>query len=143
VLDTAVLVSAIRSSSGAAAEVIRLAARGKITLLVDYKLVCEYREVTLRPEHVRASAKSGEEIEAVIEMLESIAIPVFVGLKYRPLSRDPNDDMVLDIAINGRADAIVTNNVRDFGSARQFGIQVLAPRELLDVLRKGESNRAD
>jgi hypothetical protein len=49
VFDTAALISAIRSRTGAAAEIVRLAMLGKPTLLLDYKLVCEYRDVALRP----------------------------------------------------------------------------------------------
>src|SRR5208337_3389305 len=102
VLDTAALISAIRSSTGAAAEIVRLAAIGKLTLLMDLKLVCEYRDVALRPEHIAASGKTQEDAEAIIDMLEAIAVPVLVRIKHRPLSQDGNDDMVLDVAINGQ-----------------------------------------
>jgi len=143
VLDTAAQVSAIRSSTGAAAEIIRLAAVGKLTLLMDYKLVCEYREVAMRPQHIAASGRTQEDAEAIIELLEAIAAPVLVRIKHRPLSRDGNDDMVLDVAINGQADAVVTNNIRDFReAAKRFGIQVLTPRDFLIAFRKGESHHA-
>jgi putative PIN family toxin of toxin-antitoxin system len=144
VLDTAVLVSAIRSSAGASAEVVRLAALGKVGLLLDFKLVSEYRDVALRREHVHASAKTAEEIEAIIAELESLATPVLVVHKHRPLSTDANDDMVLDIAINGHADAIVTSNLRDFViPATRFGIPVLTPAEFLTALRKGHYDHAN
>jgi len=143
VLDTAALISAIRSSTGAAAEIVRLAAVGKLTLLIDYKLVCEYRDVALRPQHIAASGRASEEAEAIIEMLESIATPVLVRIMHRPLSQDGNDDMVLDVAINGQADAVATNNIKDFRTAAErFGIQSLTPREFLIAFRKGESHHA-
>jgi putative PIN family toxin of toxin-antitoxin system len=143
VLDTAALISAIRSSTGAAAEIVRLAAVGKLTLLMDYKLVCEYRDVALRPQHIAASGRTSEDAEAVIEMLEAIAVPVLVRIMHRPLSQDENDDMVLDVAINGDADAVVTNNIKDFrAAAERFGIQVLTPREFLIAFGKGEAHHA-
>ena len=143
VLDTAALISAIRSSTGAAAEIVRLTAVGKLTLLMDYKLVCEYRDVALRPQHIAASGRTSEDAEATIEMLEAIAAPVLVRIKHRPLSQDGNDDMVLDVAINGQADAVVTNNIKDFReAAERFGIQVLTPRDFLVAFRKGESHHA-
>ena len=143
VLDTAALTSAIRSSTGAAAEIVRLAAVGKLTLLLDLKLVCEYRDVALRPQHIAASGRTSEDAEAIIEMLEAIAVPVLVRIKHRPLSQDENDDMVLDVAINGQADAVVTNNIKDFRTAAErFGIQVLTPRDFLIAFRKGESHHA-
>lgn len=113
-------------------------------MLMDLKLVCEYRDVVLRPDHIRASGKTREDAEAVIRLLEAIATPVFVTIKERPLSQDANDDMVLDVAINGSADAIVTNNIRDFArAAERFGIQALTPRGFLVRMRKGESRDAD
>ena len=116
---------------------------GKLTLLMDLKLVCEYRDVALRPEHIAASGRTPGDVEAIIEMLEAIAAPVLVRIKHRPLSQDGNDDMVLDVAINGYADAVVTNNIKDFsGAAKRFGIQVLTPRDFLIAFRKVESHYA-
>ncbi len=143
VFDTAALISAIRSRTGAAAEIVRLAVLGNPRLLMDYKLVCEYRDVALRPQHIAASGGTPEDAEAIIKTLEAIAIPVLVEIKHRPLSQDENDDMVLDVAINGHADAIVTNNLKDFSpAAERFGIQVMTPRDFLIEFRKGESHHA-
>jgi predicted nucleic acid-binding protein len=62
--------------------------------------------------------------------------PVEVHFQWRPQSRDPNDEMVLEAAINGRADALVTYNVADFaGPAERFRISVLRPRELLKKVK--------
>jgi len=108
---------------------------------MDYKLVCEYRDVALRPQHVAASGRRSEDVEAIIEMLEAMAAPVLVRIKHRPLSQDGNDDTVLDVAINGQADAVVTNNIKDFrAAAERFGIQVLTPREFLIVFGKEETH---
>jgi putative PIN family toxin of toxin-antitoxin system len=138
VLDTSALISAIRSSSGAAAEIVRLALLEELTLLMDYKLVCEYRDVASRSEHIAASRRTSNAVQAVIDALESIATPVLVANMYRPLSQDENDNMVLDVTINGRADVLVTNNVKDFNEAAgRFGIKLQTPRELLMEIRKG------
>ena len=76
-------------------------------------------------------------METVIDALEAIATPVLVEIRHRPLSQDLNDDMVLDVAINGDADVLVTNNVRDFVMpAARFGIKVLTPAEFLVRIRK-------
>jgi putative PIN family toxin of toxin-antitoxin system len=140
VLDTTVVVSAIRSGSGASAEVIRLVAIGQLTLLLDFKLICEYREVVMRPQHITASGMTVRDAEAILTMLESVATPVLVLVKPRPLSQDRDDDMVIDIAINGHADAIVTNNFKGFRAAStRFGIRVLTPKELLIALKNREA----
>ncbi len=70
-------------------------------------------------------------IVEMIEALEELAEPVEVLRQIRPLSSDPDDDMVLDVAINGEADVIVTQNLKHFAVARQFGIRVLRPGELV------------
>ena len=136
-VDTSVLITALRSSAGAAAEVIRLALRGEPVVLMDYKLACEYRDVALRSEQLHMSGKSRSETKAILDALEAIANPVLVAFRYRPLSVDPDDDMVLDVAINGDADAIVTNNTRHFReAAARFHMDVLTPAELLGKIAK-------
>jgi len=132
-----VLITALRSSTGAAAEAVRLALRGELTTLMDYKLACEYRDVALRAEQLHVSGKSRAETAAILDALEAIAEPVYVALQHRLLSPDPNDDMVLDVAINGNADAIITNNTKHFrDAAERSHLEVLTPAELLSKVRK-------
>jgi putative PIN family toxin of toxin-antitoxin system len=139
VIDTSVLITALRSNAGAAAEVIRMALRSELVTLMDYKLACEYREVTLRPGHMHASGRSIADTEAIVDALEAIAEPVFVAFRHRPLSPDEDDNLVLDVAINGIADAILTNNIKDFkGPAKQFDIEVMTPVALLNNTRRRE-----
>jgi len=138
VLDTASFVTAIRSSDGAAGAVLRMIFSRQLVPLMDLKLGLEYRDVALRSEHLKVSRFNSTEVLELIEAIEAFAEPVEVVMKERPLSPDPNDDLVLDIALNGRADALVTNNTRHFAAAgRRFGIAVLTPGEMLKRIRKG------
>lgn len=140
VLDTASFVASVRSGRGAASEVVRLIVTRQLRALMDQKLGLEYRDVALRPEHIAASAMSEEEILETIRSVERQAESVYVAIRHRPLSPDPNDDMVLDVAINGRADAIVTMNKRHFkDAARRFRIAVVTPAELLELLRRKDN----
>ena len=110
--------------------------REEVVALMDFKLGLEYREVALRPEHVNASALNRGEILELIEALEAFAEPVEVLIKNRPLTSDPDDDMVMDVAINGGAEALVTGNTKHFASAgKRFGVPVLSPTELLEQIR--------
>ncbi|MGA8042864.1 MAG: putative toxin-antitoxin system toxin component, PIN family [Terracidiphilus sp.] len=137
VLDTSVLITALRSSTGAAAESLRLVLLKKLTILMDYKLACEYRDVAFRAEHLSVSGKTQEETTLLLDMLEALAEPVLVVVRHTPLSQDANDDMVLEVAINGGADAIVTNNTKHFREpAKRFHLQLLTPAELLNEFRK-------
>ena len=72
-------------------------------------------------------------LDAIIAMGE----PVPTHFLWRPQLRDPNDEMVLEAAVNGRADALVTFNVRDYGTApAQFGVEVLLPREAIARIKR-------
>lgn len=138
VFDTSSLITALRSNKGAAAEVLRLVLSGDLIILMDYKIASEYRDVALRPEHLAASRQSTDKILTLIGALEDLAEPIQIVRKPRPLSSDPNDDMILDVAINGRADAVVTQNAKHFKiAAKRYRIDVLSPVELLAALHKG------
>jgi putative PIN family toxin of toxin-antitoxin system len=132
VLDTSVVISSLRSEQGASAEVIRRAMLGDFTVLMDHKLAYEYRDVAFRGRHLHATGKSREQITDVLRLIEAQAEAVRVYFTPRPLSPDPKDDMVLDVAINGQADAIVTFNRRHFEAAGlDYNIEIVSPAELL------------
>jgi predicted nucleic acid-binding protein len=138
VLDTASFVTAVRSSDGAAGEVGRMIFGEELVPLMDHKLGLEYRDVGVRSEHVSASALSKREILGLIEAMEAFAESVEVVMKTRPLSSHPSDYLVLDVAINGGAEALITSNKKHFaGAGKRFGIPVLSPAELLEKTRKG------
>jgi predicted nucleic acid-binding protein len=66
-----------------------------------------------------------------------MAEPVKTHVLWRPQLRDPGDEMVLETAINGRADGLVTFNVRDFGTVpARFGIEVMIPRKVIGRMRR-------
>jgi predicted nucleic acid-binding protein len=73
----------------------------------------------------------------LLDVLEALAEPVLIVVRHAPLSQDANDDMVLEVAINGRADAIVTNNTKHFREpAKRFRLEVMTPAELLNEFRQ-------
>jgi putative PIN family toxin of toxin-antitoxin system len=137
-VDTSVVVSALRSSAGASAKLIQLILLREVTLCLDYKMICEYRDVATRPEHRKASELSVRQIADYLSVLEDMAEPIRMKRRYRNLSPDPADDMVLEVAINATADAIVTHNLRHLKEpGNRFGIHVFTPGESLEWIRKG------
>jgi putative PIN family toxin of toxin-antitoxin system len=132
VLDTDVVVAAMRSPRGASAAILRAARQGRATLLASLPLALEYEAVASRAEHRLAAGLSEREVMVFLTAVVAMAEPVTTHFLWRPQLRDPGDEMVLEAAINGRADALVTFNVRDFGTVpAQFGVEILLPREAI------------
>ena len=135
-LDTDVMVAALRSSRGASRLLLLGALDGGFQLLLSVPLILEYEAVLSRPEHLAACGLSAAEIGRVLDDLAGIAQPVSLSFRWRPRLSDPDDDMVLETAVNGNADAIVTFNQRDFEAAvRDFGCAVILPGAALGQMR--------
>ena len=131
-MDTDVVVAAMRSPSGASAELLRRIDRGDCQLLLSVPMLFEYEEVCHRAVHKTAAGLSSGEVSVFLDGLVDMAEPVEAHLTWRPQLRDPDDEMVLEVAVNGQADMIVTFNTKDFGSApERFGIVALLPRDAL------------
>jgi putative PIN family toxin of toxin-antitoxin system len=136
VIDTSVIVSSLRSASGASNAIMRLVASQRIVALATIALFLEYEEVLKRPEQRLAHGLRVDEIDRFLAALASACEPVEIRFQWRPQLSDADDEIVLDAAVNGRADAIVTHNLRDFRQAgKRFGLRVLLPGELLKETR--------
>jgi putative PIN family toxin of toxin-antitoxin system len=132
VLDTSVLVAGLRSGLGASARLLGLVADGIVTPLISTPLFLEYEDVLKRPGHLQAMAMTEEAMDGFLSALASASEAVEVHYKWRPQVRDPGDEMVLEAAINGRAAALVTHNLRDLADAgNAFGIPVIRPGDAL------------
>jgi len=137
VLDTDVLIAAFRSDRGASRQLLLGALDRRFELLLSVPLILEYEAVLTRPEHLAACELSAGEVERVLDDLASVARRVRLAFRWRPRLSDANDDMVLETAVNGNADAIVTFNQRDFDEARKdFDCAVILPREALERTRR-------
>ena len=106
-------------------------------MLLSVPLALEYEAVCRRSEHRVAAGLSEKQVEIFLDAIIAMGEPVPTHFLWRPQLRDPNDEMVLEAAVNGRADALVTFNVRDYGTAAsQFGVEVLLPREAIARIRR-------
>ena len=132
ILDTAIMVAAIRSDAGTSRRLLVAGLERRLTILVSVSLMIEYEAVMTRAEHLKASGLTADDIDVLLDAVAAVAEPVRLAFLWRPVVRDPDDDMVLEAAVNGRADALVTFNLRDFSdSAKRFGIAVISPGEAL------------
>ena len=134
VMDTSIIVAALRTRRGAANAVLRLVAQRRLVALATAPLFLEYEDVLKRPEQQLVHGLTADAVDRLLAELAALLEPVEIHFRWRPQARDPSDEMVLEVAINGSADALVTYNVADFRSAgERFGIPIVRPA---DVLRK-------
>jgi predicted nucleic acid-binding protein len=104
---------------------------------VSVPLALEYEAVCSEAEHRLAAGLNEREVEIFLDAVVAMAEPVETHFLWRPQLRDPGDEMVLEAAVNGQADLLVTFNVRDFGDVpSRFGIELMIPRDALERIRQ-------
>ena len=106
--DTDVIVASRRSRSGASHALLRALQAGKLTAVASVPMMLEYESVLMRSEQRLATGMSAQDVQDFLNELAALLIPVTTWFLWRPRLRDPDDEMVLDAAINGGAEAIVT-----------------------------------
>ena len=136
-LDTDVLVAGLWSATGASHRLLELLDEQRFEAVANVSMMLEYEAVLKRPENLQAAGLTAAEIDEFLDSFSLIAIRVPSFFLWRPALRDPADEHVLEAAINGQADAIVTFNVRHFALATsRFGLYLLRPGEVLRRLEK-------
>lgn len=130
VLDTNVIVAAVRSPVGASAELLRRVLTNRLTALCSVPLFLEYEAVLSRPEQLAAAGVSLYDVANLLNVLAGAIQHVKIQFLWRPQLRDSTDDMVLEAAVNGQATAIISFNLRDFlPQAQSFGLRVITPAQ--------------
>jgi putative PIN family toxin of toxin-antitoxin system len=132
VLDTNVLVAALRSNRGASFRLLSQIDSGRFEVCVSVPLVIEYEAVLFR--QARSLGLSRRDVGDVLDYLCAVAHRQSIFFLWRPQLRDPNDDMVLEVAVAAGCRYLVTFNKGDFGSGHPFSIRVVTPREFLQAI---------
>jgi putative PIN family toxin of toxin-antitoxin system len=130
--DTSVLVAAVRSSQGASFRILQLVGDSRWELNLSPALLFEYEEVVTI--HAKKFWPEPGRLSDLLNFLIAHSNRPRISYSWRPLLRDADDDMVLELAIAAQAGFIVTHNVRDFVGAERFGVGVLTPAEFLRKL---------
>jgi putative PIN family toxin of toxin-antitoxin system len=132
VLDTNVIVSALRSSEGASHSLLMALDDPRLKVYLSVTLVLEYESV-LKRSSTGIRLNSAEK-DAVLDHLCQVGIRQKVHFLWRPFLKDPSDDMVLELAVAAGADKIVTFNQVDFKGVEKFGIRAVRPQDILKLL---------
>ena len=128
VLDTNAVVSALRSRRGAAFRGVNAVGGTWFDIAISVPIVLEYEAALVAQ---RAPEISESDIRTALDYLCTVGRGQEVFFLWRPTLRDPNDDMVLELAVAAQCVAIVTYNLRDFAGAERFGLEVWTPADLL------------
>ena len=136
VLDTDVVTSAFISPDGASRQLLLDALDGKFSLLLSTPLLVEYESVLRRVEHLTRARATDAEVTEILDALARICIPVVFDYSWRPSGAHADDELVVETAVNGHAEALVTFNLRDVrAAATTFGFEALRPGPLLRRMR--------
>jgi putative PIN family toxin of toxin-antitoxin system len=132
VLDTNVLVSALRSRRGASFRILSLIDEKLFEVAISVPLILEYEAVAKRQS--RQLGLTHSDIDDILDYLCTVSAHREIFFLWRPVLRDPKDDLVLEVAVESECDYLITHNLRDFDAARTFGIRVMNPRSFLKAI---------
>lgn len=126
------LVAGLSSRLGASFALLQAAAQRRVQIVASATLWLEYEEVLKRDEIRKLHGLGIGEIDEFLNGLANLVTPVELHFSWRPQLRDANDEMVLQAAVNGRVDALVTHNISDFDLAKdRFSLSVWTPARAL------------
>ena len=133
-MDTNVIVAGFRSRRGASNALLRLVDGGRVIPSCSTALFLEYEAVLSRAETRAITGHGLDDVAAVMRALAALCEPVEISFRFRPILRDADDEMVLEAALNGQAEAVVTHNIRDFEAIQELGIEVATPGQIVGRL---------
>lgn len=129
ILDTNVLLSALKSSGGSSYRLLAMFEENRFVSHISTPLIAEYESVLKRGQ----LALSAQQIDDIVDFICAKATHHKIFYLWRPVLKDPNDDFLLELAVKANA-TILTWNVADFKRASAFGVKVITPRDFLNFL---------
>lgn len=132
VIDTNVIVSALRSRRGASHELLMNIGKNKFDVNISVPLVLEYESVAKRL--IGKTKLKKKDIDDIVDYICTVAQQWKIFYLWRPYLKDPKDDLVLELAVTSKSNFIITYNKNDFQNVKTFGLRVLAPKEFLKLI---------
>jgi len=132
VIDTNVIIAALRSKKGASFKLLSLVGTNKFEIHDSVALVLEYEDVIQR--HRAEAGLSQDDVAIFIDSLCSISWHTKIYFLWRPSLPDANDELILELAVSAKCEYIVTHNIKDFKGTEKFGVKAVTPREFLQII---------
>ena len=122
-------VAGLWSRLGASYRILELVRRGRPQPALSVALVIEYEMVLKRgAEQLGLRAR---DIDAVVDYFCMVGHRQAIHFLWRPVLRDPRDELLLELAVAAQCEYVITHNVRDFAGSEQFGVTAITPRDYL------------
>ena len=137
VIDTNVLVSGVRSNRGASYKLLSILNDARWQINISTALVCEYEEILNGAS--KGLGLTMQDVDLAIAAICNIANHHSIFFLWRPMDRDPDDDFLIDLAFKAQVDFIITYNQKDLRAVERFGIQVVTPKQFLQIVGEIES----
>lgn len=134
VLDTNIIYSALRSKRGASYRLLSLLDSAKFEINLSVPLVIEYEDILLRKLHTLNFNEA--QIGQFLDYLCMVGNWHEVYFLWRPILKDPEDDMILELAVRANCKYIVTYNKADFRGVDKFGIKSATAKEFLQIIQE-------
>ena len=133
VIDTNVVIAALRSQRGASAKLISLIGTGLFEIHLSIPLVLEYEDVLAR--HRISLGLSQDDVTELVDAFCALSThQEKIHFRWRPFLPDEKDEFILDLAVVARCDYIITFNKKDFTGVERFGILVSDPKSFLQAI---------
>lgn len=136
VIDTNVILSALKSRNGRSNQLLRIIDTGKFDFAISVPLILKYESILKK--HLDRSYYLEKDIDDFIDYLCYIGKKIKLFYLWRPYLKDPHDDHILEVAIHSNSKVIVTYNKKDFKEAEHLGICSLTPAEFINKINGGE-----
>jgi putative PIN family toxin of toxin-antitoxin system len=134
VLDTSVIVAALRSRQGASFRLLALLEQGRFEMALSVPLLFEYEDALVR--HIAAGLYTRQDVEDLLDYFCRTAHLQSIFFLWRPYLLDVKDEMVLELAVAAGCEAIVTHNQRDFTGTGKLGVRIYPPKDFLRILEE-------
>lgn len=132
VLDTNVIISALRSQRGASYKLLMLVGRADFEINLSVAVLLEYEDAAKRL--LGQISLTENDIDNILDYLCGMAHQQEIFFLWRPFLKDPKDDMILELAVAAQCETIISYNKKDFVGVEQFGLQVMTPKEFLEKI---------
>jgi putative PIN family toxin of toxin-antitoxin system len=129
VIDTNVIYAALRSNRGASFRILEAVWAGKVIILLSQTVLMEYEEIL--KQYAPSLRLNDADVDTVLDLLCAVCQKFELNTPWSPVLQDPDDEAFVRLSVAGRADGLITHNLRHFAPARSLGINVLAPRQFL------------